>query len=78
MITCPACAEDLTDDATACEACGGALPAWVARLPISAPRASRRLEVLAGYLFVALAGAAFFIEAVLSIGLAFFHPQGRH
>ena len=77
MLICPRCAEDCADEATTCPACRQPLPAWVTRPILTTPAAPRRLEAVAGYAFVVVAGGLLLIEALLSMGGALFDPRVR-
>ncbi len=59
MLVCPACAEDLVDDATHCEACGTPLPGWLTRPVLSTPPAR---SSLLGWLFAIAGGLLLFVE----------------
>ena len=65
MLVCPACAEDLGDDATVCTTCGSALPDWLTRLPLSTPP---HRSSIAGWAIVVLGSLILFLEISGAIG----------
>jgi hypothetical protein len=65
MLVCPACAEDLGDDATRCDTCGTSLPGWLTRPVLSTPPARPSLF---GWAFVIVCGALLFFEVSGAMG----------